>query len=481
MVGEGDSDCQEGGHTELINAVLQAHFDYADECVTCQIVKTFLPSMASPDLVMTIPTPITVHIDQCQSCQNDLLAIQSLHLSEVQLQKLTYGLNQASETTQIEHAHLHESELRAIAGMTYEHLDSYELEHACTCHTCQERLLSVRETLQASCSEPSDLCETLDWEDLFDFVFPIGSNPLSDEYIAFRKATIEHIGSCGHCQKRLKQLNQLIVQLMHPNGSPVVTRFELHAEPSLQSNDLYGDYPVRVHTQFSLDTETESPLHSEQTDGVQNRKTRIQLGWMKLAAMVAIVLSITVFSMLPKAGAGFWDEVYEATVNVPVVHVKMCMDSNQKPIKESWIFTEGKLYQDEGDRKIFYDTNRGSISTYNDGEVEVEDMQVAIRDYTQSQINGLCDLWPLEKSLIANPVSNSDPKIDQYEARWIDEENNEHVWNASVDALTNRVVSVKRYLDVEGDLELQRVFIVDYPTVSEANQAVESWITAVEN
>jgi len=58
--------------------LLRLHFSYADKPVTCSIVKPFLPSMADDRVRIRIPTPITTHIDQCESCSGDLRALGGL-------------------------------------------------------------------------------------------------------------------------------------------------------------------------------------------------------------------------------------------------------------------------------------------------------------------------------------------------------------------------------------------------------------------
>lgn len=61
--------------------LLRLHFSYADQPVFCSAVKSFLPSLADESVRIRIPTPITIHIDQCEQCSTDLSVLRSLALS----------------------------------------------------------------------------------------------------------------------------------------------------------------------------------------------------------------------------------------------------------------------------------------------------------------------------------------------------------------------------------------------------------------
>lgn len=73
-----------------VTTMLQLHFAYIGEHVTCETVRPFLPGLLDPALEIRIPTPITVHLDNCRQCAEDLKAIQKLNLNTTQL----YGLSQ---------------------------------------------------------------------------------------------------------------------------------------------------------------------------------------------------------------------------------------------------------------------------------------------------------------------------------------------------------------------------------------------------
>jgi hypothetical protein len=68
--------------------LLKLHFAYIGEIVGCETVKPFLPSLSDPALEIGIPTPITMHLDKCRWCSEDLERIRELKLDRKQLGQL---------------------------------------------------------------------------------------------------------------------------------------------------------------------------------------------------------------------------------------------------------------------------------------------------------------------------------------------------------------------------------------------------------
>jgi hypothetical protein len=68
--------------------MLKLHFAYVGKPVTCNVVKPFLPTLFEPALEVSIPTPITVHLDSCRQCSEELETIRKLNLNHEQLRQL---------------------------------------------------------------------------------------------------------------------------------------------------------------------------------------------------------------------------------------------------------------------------------------------------------------------------------------------------------------------------------------------------------
>ena len=82
-----DSHIQDKQGTPLVN-MLKTHLSYANKNITCTAIKPFLPEILDPSISISIPTPITAHLDHCPECVKDLRKISNLHLSKTNLSRL---------------------------------------------------------------------------------------------------------------------------------------------------------------------------------------------------------------------------------------------------------------------------------------------------------------------------------------------------------------------------------------------------------
>ncbi len=83
-----DSDPQQKQNRAVINDMLERHFAHIGESVTCNTVKPFLPGLLDETVQFAVPTPITVHLDNCPDCREDLETLRALDLTGVQLRAL---------------------------------------------------------------------------------------------------------------------------------------------------------------------------------------------------------------------------------------------------------------------------------------------------------------------------------------------------------------------------------------------------------
>ena len=59
------------GDMDVVGA-LGLHFAHLGADITCAKARSFLPVLLVPSLEIRIPTPITVHVDHCRQCAEDL-------------------------------------------------------------------------------------------------------------------------------------------------------------------------------------------------------------------------------------------------------------------------------------------------------------------------------------------------------------------------------------------------------------------------
>ena len=84
----------------IIAGKLSRHFSFIDKQVTCSSVKSFMAEIADPTMRITVPTPITVHIQHCEKCTEDIHTIKSFHYHSEALAVIADFLSQkCSENT----------------------------------------------------------------------------------------------------------------------------------------------------------------------------------------------------------------------------------------------------------------------------------------------------------------------------------------------------------------------------------------------
>ena len=140
---------------KAITTYLRFHFVYLRAFVDCKILKLFLPSLAIPALEVSVPTPITVHLDNCEKCTSDLKAIRRLKLTSKQLGRLGQLF---AEEPGID-AHMCSEAQNAIASvgaMAFEGISPEILRHLCVCPKCRELLYQGRESRREKLPQNSD-------------------------------------------------------------------------------------------------------------------------------------------------------------------------------------------------------------------------------------------------------------------------------------------------------------------------------------
>jgi hypothetical protein len=69
----------------LVRKHLRLHARLLDQWVGCAQVRPFLPALLIPEMKISVPTPVTAHLEHCSQCRTHLTEIQSLGLSPEQL------------------------------------------------------------------------------------------------------------------------------------------------------------------------------------------------------------------------------------------------------------------------------------------------------------------------------------------------------------------------------------------------------------
>lgn len=397
---------EESSYIRQMPVQLAKHFSLLEAQVDCRKVKEFLPVLAIPALEIKIPTPITVHLDQCPQCSQDFETLRSLKLDSKQRATLAKFFSKSSFESPAECSDLRES-IKAITQMRFEHLTADVLRHVCLCKNCRDLLYCERLAMSKRISEfqePVNLqCEAVKPSDLFDYCLPYGIDPAEDQYAKFRESLTSHLRKCPKCLEKMLQLQKTLSAIAERGESGVVTCYEIASSAkkvkSSDVNDLYADWPIEVQV---LDKSRPEPDIVDFPQRLRQRVSAMNLRRFRIPAAAAIIL-IAVGLFLPVAKAVNLDQIYNALERIKNVCITAFAPGESKPTQEMWISRELKvkmfktetecvLLDIQGKSRKVKDLNTGSITMAGLDE----EMLVKIEE----AIEGPVDLLPFPVGLL---------------------------------------------------------------------------------
>ncbi|UCF16334.1 MAG: hypothetical protein JSW59_02530, partial [Phycisphaerales bacterium] len=108
---DNNPDNEQHSRDKAVIELLSLHFAWAGRPVRCTEAKPFLPSLADPLLQIRQQTPITVHVENCRPCSEELSALTESGLSHKQLCRMSSMLAEDPD------ADAESPELRAVMPM----------------------------------------------------------------------------------------------------------------------------------------------------------------------------------------------------------------------------------------------------------------------------------------------------------------------------------------------------------------------------
>jgi hypothetical protein len=355
-----------GGQTESENGqvssstamMLKLHLAYIGKPVSCETIRPFLPSLLDPAMRIGIPTPITVHIDNCQKCSGDLEAIQKLNLSRRQLRRLSQMFADGDTGDEIGCAEA-QNVIPSVVSMVFGETAPQVLKHICVCPDCREQLYQRREMVlrglqKTSLVEDKFPCERVSARDFFDYAVPYGFEAAGDQYARFRESLTSHLRTCPTCLSKMQELHRTIFGICEGSELGVVTIYRVDksakAEAVGQSNVPYAGFPVRVEVNGHRETGAEvlTPKPAVDFATFPRRKTLATAlkPLFKAAIAAAAVITITAVLLLngPTARAVTLESIYEAIEKIRNVHIARFTPLSQEPVQELWLSRTLNIY-----------------------------------------------------------------------------------------------------------------------------------------
>ena len=433
--------------TTAITTYLKFHFVYLRAFVDCKTLKLFLPSLAIPALEVSVPTPVTVHLDNCQECTSDLKEIRRLKLTSKQLGRLGQLF---AEEPRID-AHICTEAQNAIASvgaMVLEGASAEILRHLCICPECRKLLYEDRESRSKKLprnSEQSPMpCDAVSPADIFDYVIPYGIEPDHDPHVMFRKSLTSHLINCPGCLDKMQKLHDTVYNILERHESGIVTCYEIRdsgRESTVSTSDgLYKDWPIEVQVfDNSAETETVNTPKTRAAGGIAvapgpepKRKYSFIRPFIKPAAVAAAAV-ILIAILLPTAGAVDLDRmISKALERIEIVCLETfaTFDTEKAvPTQEIWISqaSKQKLYK-TGPKCALWDIKAGTQKTRNPntGSIATIPLNTVVLLNVKETIRGLLPLNSMhevpkgaEWLLVADEdVENPIPGIEVYDLIW---------------------------------------------------------------
>jgi len=383
------SDSKQSRKNSAISTLLRLHFEYIGEPVKCDTVKPFLASLADPALQIRIPTPITTHLDKCQSCRDDLLILLELHLPH----KYLCRLGQILADKPIENDSIcsqAQAAVPAVVSLAFHETNAEILKHLCTCPNCRKKLYLHRERVRKELLHDGAIqggfpCESVTATDIYDYCLPYGIDPADDQYVEFRESLTSHLRGCPTCLAKMQELHLTIYNIAERAESDVVTTYNIGEPAETQSPDVsepYAGFPINVGINDSEDNvDTGQPVSNIAPAAIMKKKTPAlnlkPLFKVGLAAAAVIAIGVALLFNAPAAKAVTIEQIYRAIENAKNVYITTFNPGKTKPTQERWISRSSNIYMTKtGEETVLLDlANKARrVKRLDTGSVEMSEL-----------------------------------------------------------------------------------------------------------
>jgi len=469
---------------------LEAQFAFLGEPLTCARAKRFLPKLLVPETPIRIPTPVTVHVDQCPECARDLESLRALNLSSAQLARLARLYAEGSGAGLGVCLRAQSSSRRGRRG-SLEPAGARTADHLCVCPRCRNRFYQQRQRLLereefGSSKEGMLDCLGISDGDLFDFVVPYGNSAGSEDEDRLKRCGI-HILSCPHCLAKAQQLHRMVYGVMERPDSGVVTVYRTRSSRAVsatQAESPYRDYPVDVQV---IRRGVDEPVdRSARIRGFAKLKPVFRIA-LTAAAVIPVAL---VFIMSARSALGLTPrQLNETAVKCPYIHITAFGGDLQRPPKE-------EIWASRSLRLVVTESPLGrTVANVVHGRAEFtpaagltrdvlsgEEARLAAAKRTLDRVVG-CALdegrWNSELTRRDDAVENG-VRLEVYELRFevtlsAGTSTSSLAWMVYVDPATGRPVKseLRRWSRVEMAMVMEETRFFEYPTEGEFMQQLE--------
>ena len=483
--------------------MLGLHFAHLGRGVGCGVVKPFLPTLTEPSLEVRIPTPITVHLDRCEPCNFDLNTIRDMDLTSKHLGVLNSIFTDKSSMQKVD-CSIAAAFIRQYVNFEFQAIRPELIKHLCCCSVCQLLIYKARankiEDLHGQNLETTFPCESVTFSDVFDYCFPYGLEPCSDQYAGFRESFVKELRQCPACLQKVQQMHQQVYAIKERPESGIITIYEISEEQksgtTSKAKSNYEDFPISVKTVAS---EGQWKLPRTQQDRVARLGDKTHALPVRLknvvravaAAAVIAVVSMLLYS-LPSASAVTIQQIYNAIQNAANVHIKQYAAEGMELLQEKLVSKDLGLYavKDEYNLVVWDVTNKlkhtSTVGVSGQKTIDLTELQIATM---KKRIHSSLDLMPfshisevpenaewqeLDASATEGPFGNTRVCELTWTVPTSEGVDLPYKWRAFVQKETQRPLRIEFYgYDIDsGTYELQVVRTVVYLTDDQAQKLI---------
>ncbi|MEN6333468.1 MAG: hypothetical protein ABFE01_04355, partial [Phycisphaerales bacterium] len=308
--------------------------------------------LAAPSPQIRIPTPVTVHVENCPQCAEDLATIREFGLTAAQLKRLGefYSLTATGDLPQDEWM----PSAAALAAFSFDETHPEDLARVSRSPQARKWVYEQRAEAAAALKTGPDRdsvlrCREVTAADLFDFVLPFGLDAETLRRSTGRHDAVgTHVRRCRACMERAQSLHQAIYGIAERADSAISTVYQCEKDAGdvSEKEGAPHRYPVDVwivqDQRVPADglVETSSAGNPKTQPSRVPAKTRPWLlkGSASLAAAVVLVASLS-FIMNAAQGISFRD-LRKSVRQAPNVYVKSFSGNVQSPVYEVWLSRE---------------------------------------------------------------------------------------------------------------------------------------------
>jgi hypothetical protein len=427
VLSENQPDLKEKQVRSAKSIFMELHFAYIGQAVTCQAVKPFLPSLLDPALEIKIPTPITVHLDKCQRCSDDLETIRKLGLNSKQLSRLSQLFAETPSSNEMRCSET-QNAISAVVSMDFDNTNENVLKHICICPECRNKLYqrrdsAIKENLYNNTGQEQFCYQDLPQADIFDYVVPYGLDPATDQYAKFRRSLTSHLRECPICLAKMQKLHDTVYAIAERSESDVVTMYHIDKTAKTKTvdefDDLYSGFPIRVEVAKYGDTiEAEQQTSTVNFDTALKKKAsgrNIKPLFKAAIAAAAILIGFAFLFNISTAKAVTIEEICKAIGRIKNVHISNFIAGRKGPVQELWVSRTFNIFMTKtNSESVLSDVSKGIRRSKQAGAdiVETTNLPDDVAANIRKTINSFLGLVPF------NDMSEIPPNAKwEHEAR----------------------------------------------------------------